>query len=724
MSAKAFLGSSVVTEQLLAGENPRCFWTTQGRRANPAFERYFPADYAPAPDSDWQDVFGFRCSFTPLVIDGTRGIFIDAVPLSGAKPDQRFSKLPSILRRLTQTEYTAHQVRALMDELLDADPRLFVSVSLLRSRGGWPFVLVREKGEAGEARSAWRKWPLERLFTTRRPCVITSPGASGRGLAIPFAVESDRYVVIAKLRGGALDDAESLFLRMLEELTLPGLVRRPSALDSSLDKRTAEEPLSAPRLVTLGLTDELRATAAELAVARGYALSSVPSFGHLLQCVERAGADAILLDARALSDPLVTLRLLRHAPLNSDLPILYFDTSAPTAEIGSLVDVCVGPAFTRDALFKGMKQIVSLIPARRKQALRGSVASFEATLRACTDHAHLARSIASAAVLIAGDWAAVSLLDGAENVHLGEYPLYGVPVMSCVPSTLLSGYSIMRSPVDQEFYREILDDEATIERLRNMRPSAAASIPLVHSGRVSGTLLILSQTHAMRDAEWDALLELSAYAARALEQMNGRLERATEHRTVETAWSGIELQNVRIDTYAGTRATMHARTLAVDEGRAAIVLMNDPVVAESAVREFATALRSGADASDAVEIVAACYRWRSDSMLAAVFEAPGHLTFSALRIPPPLQVSAHATSVVTSAPVGHRHGTLELRENAVTMFFSSDFLGSFNGGEAFAVLQSELQAGIFMPVRILPAFADEAEKIAFVAITRPPCAPG
>lgn len=730
MSAEAFLNlPRGFASQLLAGANPRCFWTPNARYANAAFERVFAANFTPPRNVDYADIGGYRCTFTPLQVGDETGVFIDAVPFAESECDSRLLQLPEIVRLATKTDSSITDIRRFIEYLIDLRPALFSGAKLFVSRRGHRFVLVRETGTPDGTSRTWARWPLHRLFVNRRACVIRSPAGNLQALAVPFDVApAQRYVVIATLRcSPELTAAERVFMGCLEGLLLPLKPPQEPVRVFALDSIRTEPLASAPTFLWYGSSGALRDRMQEILLQRGWDLRCVSTLAEVLQAVERGAVDIVMLDGSIAGDPARILRALRLVAGQLDVPLLFFDRRQPTPEIEALIEQYLPPDAGKDRILRAIKEVIRLVPERRAEALRGAAAGFSGALQNVADCTELARLLAVGATELAGDFASVTLIDNAGNMYAAESPSRQEPLLDRIPLTLLSGYAVMRSRIDSEFFREVTDDPAAQQRLESFGALSGATIPIADGGRIVGSLVVLSSTRRMYEPECEALLQLADIGARAFSEVQTRMLRsqAVANDTYEPLWEQLSSGECELNAYRGPRARTWIRIAALDASRVGITAVSGRDVeasfetAEAALQELATVVHHWDDVADAVDATVAAFDDGSRGIFAGIVSIDSsRLTFSAARFPAPVQIASKGPAPALSVSERRHRGTISIRPRSVTLIYDVDMHDSVDSAKVVQAVQGKLRIGAGNAVQPLPKLANDPYRVAFCSIMK------
>ena len=730
MSAEAFLDlNRGFAAQLLAGENPRCFWTANARYANAAFERVFAADFAPPPNVECADIGEYRCTFIPLRLGEESGIYIDAVPLAQPECDSRLLQLPEIVRLATKTDSSITDIRRFIQNLIDLRPALFYGAKLFVSRAGSRFVLVREAGLQDGTSRSWARWPLHRLFVNRRACVIRNPAGNVQALAVPFDVApTQRYVVIARLRDTPeLTATERVFIGCLESLLLPLKPPQEPLRVFALDSIRTEPLASSPRFLWYGSSGALRDRMHAILEQRGWELGCVSTFAESLQAVECGAVDIVMLDGSIAGDPTRLLRALRLVAGKLELPLLFFDQRVPTPEIEALVERYLPPDAGNDSILRAIKAVIRLVPQRRAEALRGAAAGFSAVLQSASDCTDLASQLAIGATELAGDWASVTLIDNGGNMYAAEWPTRQEPLLDRVPLTLLSGYAVMRSRIDSEFFGEVTDDPTAQRHLESLGALSGASIPISNGGRIVGSLVVLSTTRRMYEPECEALLQLADIGARAFSEVQTRMLRsqAVVTNTYEPLWEQLSSGECELNAYRGPRARTWIRIAALDASRVGITAVSGGNVdasfetAEAALQELATVVHHWDDVADAVDATVAAFDDGIRGIFAGIISVEtSHLAFSTARFPAPVQIASKGPAPALSISERCHRGSISIRPRSVTLIYDADLHDAVDSAKVVEVVQDKLRAGAGNAVQPLPKLAADPFGVAFCAITK------
>jgi hypothetical protein len=641
--------------------------------------------------------------------------------VAGPELDGLFATLPALMRCALIPGARVENVRQFMEMLLAVDSALFSGAVLFSSRNGRPFVCVAENIASEATRHHWARWPLDRLFTIRRSCLITNPVDGTRALAVPFATSSqDRYVVVAILRSTIVTPAQKAFLDAMQSFVIVATQQAEYWQGTGLNDVRLDLAGDPPSLVLFGEDGYIRTYVRELAERRGWPIRVAPTFGHVLRSVAEGAIDIVLLDRRFLNDPLSKLRALRHV-VTADVLVLYLDDAEANSELEALVDERIAPSVGTNELFQALKRLIRLVPLRRAKVLEALVFREQARIDMCTDRDELAPAIANAALAIYGDVAAVTLVDEAGRLFSAESPARGKPLVTGVPATFLNGYATIRSRLDESFFADLFDDEATRKRLLQMNWTSGASIPIIAFERIAGTLFVLSSTHALTRAHASALNALSESAGSAFENLSesGTWQMGGD---ISSRWRDIEVGEVHIHVYCGPGAVSCAVTKAVDP-RCALLALADAgnfdssrEICEQVIEELA-ALRADAEARQALEFVVTSFKTRA-GVLAAIVDGRGAVEYAAADSPAPLQIPAHGPLALPLERRTSHHGTVTLKPDSATLFYDSRFSEIVDSARMVDAVQYYLQRESLNPSVSLPEVAVDRDSLTFVEITK------
>ncbi len=547
---------SQLLAQLLAGDEPRCFWTPPHVFTNEAFDR---ADvdreailsraqraFSNEEDAKALQLGPFRFVFTRIVHNDVRGVLVMGIPVSGYY-DARLAALPEILQFNSGRMPNAVNLHRLMELVMRTDRDLFSDALLFASERGEPFLLLHDLGVSRQAPRLWVRWPLERLFNKRRAAVITNPVTGEKGLAIPFQVApAERYVIIFTLRTAELDKADRDLLSVLE--CIAAVVPQTTSEWRSNVRNRIDAPAvpCAPRLFYYG-NPKLRARIEHLISRHGWELDSAVNHTETIASLA-SESQMILIDGSAMPPGPRMLRALRNAAASA--PILYFAENCDE-ETQILVDARVSPTASDDQIFAALKSIVRELPQRRRDYLEALVGRLTPVLLSATSFRQLASVIAQCLVPHFADWAAVHLFDSTGELYRAEFPDSDEPIMQQVPMTFINGYAVMKSRVDQEFFAELCDEPLVWEALAALQARSGAAIPLLHSGTLVGSIVALSTERDLDEADFEGLASFAEAASDAFASLQTRALRIG---TFDAAWTRISVGLYHVDIYRPQRA--------------------------------------------------------------------------------------------------------------------------------------------------------------------------
>jgi hypothetical protein len=671
--------------QLLAGDEPRCFWTPARVFENEPFrtaeiDRALIADAAHSAFSGelhtgHVDTGGFRWVFTRLIHEELAGVFI-----IGARPavyrDERLAALPLILQFNSGRLPNAVNLHRLMDLVLKADPKLFSKALLFASAHGQPFVLLHDSGESSRSMRSWSRWPLERLFTKRRAAIITNPVTNERGLAIPFHVPPlERYVVIFQLIPADYAQNDRDFLTVLECIA-PVVPQAPTAWRTGVyDRIDASALPSSPRLFFYG-DAELRGRIKGLVDSRGWEFAAPRTYSEVLSLL-KSGLQIMLIDEAAIPGGPTVLRWLRHAAAN--VPILYFAESCDE-ETQVLVDACVSPKASNDEIFVAIKALVRELPQRRRDSVEALVSGMNRSLSAVTSYQHLATTAAEALVSNFAEWAAVHLFDSAGELYHAELPARDEPILRQVPMTFLNGYAVMKTCVDELFYAQLCEDPAACEALATLNPRSGAAIPLIHNGTLVGSIVALSITRDFDEADFEGLAMFAEAASNAFASLQSRRHR---HEKFNDTWTRVSVEPYHVDVYR-------------PRGQANVTFRVSPLE-RGCIRIEAENAQGG--------------------RLTAVLNADSQeLVYEAVRFPPPFHVAGSGPVALTESDAPeYAAATVVLEQPSVTLIHDVALTRSIDTASIVEILRTGLREREANPAASLGDIDDG--RLGFAAIT-------
>jgi hypothetical protein len=670
--------------QLLAGQEPRCFWTPARVIQNDAFKgahvdrdviaatarTVYSGDVARRLDTG-----GYRFSFTRIVHDDISGVFVCGVAPSGYH-DRRLTLLPEILQFSSGRMPNAANLHSLMELVLEADCELFSRALLFSSDQRRSFVLRHDVGVASSSLRSWARWPLERLFSMGRGSTITNPVTGEKALAIPFqAAPAERYVLIFVLRTSDPSQSDRDFLSVLESVGNASPPVRFGDGAGLYDRVDAASTPSAPRLFYYGRS-KLRTRIAQVIERRGWELLDAGSYTDMLSAL---GSDfqVLLIDGSAAANGPTILRSLRH--ISASTPIVYFSNECDE-ETEFLADTCVSLDAPNDEMFSAIKSIVRELPKRRRDYLRALVEGMKPVLLSATSLQQLAAVISRSVVPQFADWCAVHLFDPSGELFRAEFPESAEPVLHQVPLTFLSGYAVMKRRVDEAFLAEICEDPAQRGRLSALQARSGAAIPLSDGGTLVGSLVALSIRRDLDEADFEGLALFADAASAAFGSLRVH---AQSLGAANDAWTRVNAALYNIDVYRPYAGRDVAFRIGPADGRN--------------VRIHAASARGG--------------------HLTATLDVTAHrLLFDATHFPPPFHVrGAGPVSVTTTDVHEHTAGEITLEEHSVALIFDLEFTRAIDTATIVDVVQRGLREGQSNPASSLAALS--GERFAFVAIS-------
>jgi GAF domain-containing protein len=656
---------------------------------------------------------------------GVRDASFSASPVAEAPLDQRFAKLPELLRVLTRPGSTSKDVRRFKESLVTVDGSLFRGALLFLSRNRMSFMLVDETPRGSGLSKAWTRWPLRRLFSPRRACIITNPADNTRALAVPFATGEEWYVVLAVLGSQEFSAAQRAFLGAFEAFVAgseePGAPHGPPARDA-FDRGDSD---TAPLFVSFGVPNSSLELVRPIVDIRAWQLRVALTFGHLMHDVEQGDVDVVLLGTAALPDPLPMLRSLRHASGASNVPIVYFAGEESTGEIAALSDGCIGPEASSEELFQTLKRMVRLVSIRRREAFQQTAALYARRFARSLDCGELVQEIATATAGIGADWCAAAIIDRAGSLHKAEFPRSQDPVMQQLPSTFLSGDRFVQFEIDEAFFTEILEDDASRERIRALRPRSAVCVPITDEGRVSGGLFALSRSQPLTEAESQAMETVAALASESLSNLERRLARARMRSNEEwVSWQSVSLGGIRLSAYRGMASPARSIVEVVDAAYAIAVFADADEqsasfqIAKSFALGVTALLERFVDPPEALRSVACGIAGTVGSLLAAVIDSSGAMAYLCKGCPAPLQIPLIGPAPLLRTKRENTCAGAAIRAGSVTLLYGTDLAHRCESAQLVKAMQGRLGAGRGNPADAILKLSGEAEALCFVAITR------
>lgn len=604
--------------------------------------------------------------------------------------DPRFAALPRLIREASQPKTTDAEVRRFVDELLQADPALFRGALHFLSREGHGFVLVRRTGEPMDDERSWLRWPLRRLFAHRRPSLITNPVSGRRGLAIPFCVQDERYVVVAPLRQKALDAAKQTFLSALQSI-----VSAPPLAGAHSER--------VPRFVWLGTRGALFESLQGIARSRGWPLVHAPTFGHALVMLEDDRVDVALLEAGALKHEIASLRALRHAAKIADAPIVYFCDGECDAEIQTLIDYQLPAHPDEGDLLRALKNSAADISRMRAQGLRARVARLEDLLYRCADLAELAEQCARAALTLGADAASVMLADRNGGVYAAHLPVETM-LGDHWPTPFMTGETIAQTYVNDLFYEEAFDERNFAARVRDLHPISAAALPIATPPQIVGTVLAISRQRPMFQPEFDALRELC--------ECTGRVASTLREPRAAGPWHRAMLGEAMIEVFQGSKAGS-SLCVRADGGRAAIVMLERQDNRRAAAIAKRLLIEPNADLRDLLPL----FKEDARGIFIGIVEDGDRLRFACEGVPVPLRVPLSGPVAAHRPPSSLQAGTIALDDQSLALVHSSEFAQQVHTAELVGAVQRGLRTSRATLARSLPRLGTRVQHLAFACIT-------
>jgi hypothetical protein len=625
--------------------------------------------------------------------------------------DERLAKLPSLLRVLAQPGITLRDVRGFMETLVAVDDSLFEGAQLFVSLERLSFVLAGAT-TGTIAVQGWNRWPLRRLFAPRRPCVITHPGGGCRALAVPFTTVREHYVVVAVFQSQERSPAQIAFLESFEALAL-------GAEQTGLDLQGSPPT---PTFLWCGQSGPMLRRMQSIADAQGWPLHEAVGPGHAMRAMEVGEADVLLFDGTSIRHSLRVLRGMRVGA--GDIPILYVASGTVSAELRVLTDACIDVNASAEELLRIVKQMLPLVPQRRREALQLALKSFRQRFSQCNSYEELTQEIAAAAFHITADWCALALVDRTGGLYRAEFPRSSETLMETLPSTFLSGEALVRHDIDDTFLSEIAEDGDTRRRLLELQPRSAAALPIVDNGTVCGTLLALTNSHRMTEAESQALSTLSHLAGESFSILQHRRAQLEPRSFSDWGlWKDCALGEVRLVAYRGRTAESYA-TLNHGSAHAVAVIVNAGdlsasfQLSEQLAAYLCELLEDFMEPAGALGALASQFGAKKARVVAAVLDTEGVLTYACEQYPAPVQVPLSGPSPVLRARSERRRSVLPIRVGTVTLLYGVDLAQRVDSAELVTALQRQQRAGHANPSDVIPDLSGEPDALSFVAITR------
>jgi hypothetical protein len=538
-------------EQLLAGEQPRCFWTPARTVENNAF-RNVELDrstivatarnvFAGEQQAVAVETGPYVWAFTRIIYGDLAGVLVTGASRSGYR-DPRLAALPAIFQFHSGRLPNGANLHRLMELVMHADDRIFSEALLFASENGKPFVLLHDVGTPAPGIRSWTRWPLERLFAKRRAAIITNPETNDKGLAIPFQVpQAERYVIVFALRKTELTKYDRDFLSVLQCVAAV-VPQGPFEWRSRVYDRIEGSAVPAPPRLFFYGREKLRGRIEKLIARHGWQLDSSASYKDVATAL-RSVLQMVLIDGSALPAGPSMLRWLRRTAANT--PILYIGRGIDE-ETEVLVDAHVEPEASDDELFAAIKSMVRELPRKRRDYLEALVARLSPILLSATSYGQLSMMIARCLVPHFADWAAVHLFDSSGELYRAEFPQRDEPIMREVPLTFLSGYAVMKARVDEQFFAELCEERSVYENLAALQPRSGAAIPLVHGGTLIGSLVALSIHRDLDEADFEGL---ALFAEAASESFVSLQLRADQTARADESWTRVSMGQYHVDLY-------------------------------------------------------------------------------------------------------------------------------------------------------------------------------
>ncbi|MBV8067994.1 MAG: GAF domain-containing protein [Candidatus Eremiobacteraeota bacterium] len=463
-----------------------------------------------------------------------------------AAREPMIEELAAIVKEIDAAAADSERLKPFLSTLVDMPAGLFSAALLLMGNyGGGPFVLVAARNYNSQARRAWMRWPLRRLFTRMKPSRIVSPFGSGdMALAIPFSFSEQRFVVVAPLRRTVSSREYDGFFTVLESLTVPEAERSWPALPG-----IPATPMD-PTIVGFALCDELYERIEAPLRHRGWRFQRVLTYGDLWRSLPDLTPDVIAVDAAELIDPLSAITSIHRAADSPALRIVVF-ADEPLAAQGAapVVDRTLPHETSGEALFLAFKEVARESAVHRRARIADADASAKRLAATSLTLQELATFLAERAADIMHGWAHCALLNEYGAVSRAESPSLPRPVFSAIPKSFLSEAPFFELHVGERFLAELTDEPFERMAFEALKPLSGASFPIVVAdGERRGVLVTCSRRRWADSTAFEALDRLARMAAGRLAELQPSRRTIPEFRQ-ERLWERLRDRALGVDIY-------------------------------------------------------------------------------------------------------------------------------------------------------------------------------
>jgi hypothetical protein len=278
------------------------------------------------------------------------------------------------------------------------------------------------------------------------------------------------------------------------------------------------------------------------------------------------------------------------------------------------------------------------------------------------------------------EWAAVHLFDSSGELYRAEFPERDEPLMRQVPLTFLSGYAVMKTRVDDEFFTELCEEQSVYDALRALHPRSGAAIPLVHGGTLIGSIVALTIDRDLEEADFEGLALFAEAASEAFVSLQLRADQMAES---NDAWTRVSMGLYHVDVYRPHEEHTPAFRVTPLDGRC--------------IRIEATRADGG-------------------HLLATLDVKSHHLAYETWHFPTPFYVPAAGPVSLTDQEVpDHSSGTVLIDQPAIALIYDLPLTQAIDTATLVEIFQRGLREGQTNPSSLLGDIG--GERFPFVAVS-------
>lgn len=570
-------------------------------------------------------------------------------------------ELAAVVDAIGAAARSADELPALLSTLRRLPSRLFADAVLLKGGcGGAAFIVVRGREFTAGSRT-WMRWPLRRLFARMQPSRITNPCAlTQHALAIPFAYDTERYVVLASLTKRARDPDCGRFFGILERMTVPGVERvAPESGDIPV---TPMEPI----IAGFGLCEPLYERVDETLRRRGWTIENLRPFCDLWSRLQQATPDIIALDLDEIESPLTATLSIHRAADSAALRIVGFGDKR-LSQYGSdaVIDRLLPHDADRETIFRVFKDLARDASMFRRTHVRDADVAAKRQAQSSLTPFELAGFAARRASEIMHGWAYCVLFSQSGTVYRAEEPALSTPVFSTIPKSFL-GEAFFDVRVGDHFLTEVTDDAAERMALMALRPLSGATLPITYdNGERCGVLVACARHRWADSAAFEALKRLVRVVA-ARHRALGPSRLVIPEFTQERFWERLRDHGCEIDVYRSSDCGIPWRYRALTDTSAMLTLG----VGDDAAFRLGRQERAKIANVEAMHVVASLEN-RVPSFAATIDFSTQSMTYAGHGFTPPISLAARGPIGSVQNVHGITTGTIALPHEGEAAVFDS-----------------------------------------------------